>query len=61
MGRKKKKKPQEGETKTMKELTKGFDEFMKNRRTRRITKKKESDTAKEDFEELLKKTVKPQK
>lgn len=61
MGRKKKKKPQEGKTKTMKDLTKNFEEFMKNKRTRKITRKAENENSKEDFETLLEEAVKPEK
>lgn len=55
MGRKPKKQPKEGTRKSMKELTKDHEEFMKGRNSGR---RLESDKGKENFEELLKKTVK---
>jgi hypothetical protein len=61
MGRKKKKKPQEGKTKTMKDLTKNFEEFMKNKRTRKTTRKAENKNTKEDFDSLLSEAIKPEK
>ena len=56
MGRKPKKRPKEGERKSTKELTKGHEEFMKSRNKGRS---EENPNGKEDFEELLKRIIKP--
>lgn len=57
MGRKLKKQLEEGTKKSMKELTKDHDEFMKGRNSDR---QEENENGKEKFEELLKKTIKKQ-
>lgn len=55
MGRKKKKQPKEGQRKSMKELTKDHESFMKSRNANR---KEEDEEGLEKFELLISKSVK---
>ena len=55
MGTKKQKSPLEGKRKSMKELTKGYEELMKKRNADR---KVENEDGVEKFEDLLQKAVK---
>lgn len=52
MGRKKKKKPMEGELKSMKELTKNYDEFLQ------MHEEELNENNKEDFDKVLGKMIK---
>jgi len=58
MGRKPKKHPKEGEQKSMKKLTEGHDQLMKDRNKDR---KEMREDGKDAFEELLKKAIKHKK